>query len=235
MAEHQWYFLKTGMIDDETIGPLAEKDFLQMIRDGHIKPTTQIMSPSRTGGGWWKVNQIGSYMSVWEQGHIKRVELKRTQAEERARLKAEATKVKAQAKAEAAEAKARARAEAADAKAKQQALAEQQAEQQRRFEPEQRQLAQPQTPAEAQLPPPPGMYGCPTCGQPLTAKTKRQRASGPSSCLLELIGLLIIVFTFFTIVGPIIGFLFIILGHYAAYKKVNIYVCRSCKSRFPGA
>jgi len=74
---------------------------------------------------------------------------------------------------------------------------------------------------------------CPKCGEALKSKIKRERASGAGSCLLELIGLLLIIFTFWTIIGPIIGFLVIVLGHCAAYKKVKVYRCPACRSEFP--
>jgi hypothetical protein len=49
-----------------------------------------------------------------------------------------------------------------------------------------------------------------------------------------LIGVLLIFFTFMTIIGPIIGILFIVLGHCAAYNKIKFYRCNACCSEFPG-
>jgi len=74
---------------------------------------------------------------------------------------------------------------------------------------------------------------CIKCGGTLKKKSKRVKAKGATPFLFELIGVLLIIFTFSTGIGPIIGFLFIILGHNAAYKKENIYVCKSCSSEFP--
>ena len=73
---------------------------------------------------------------------------------------------------------------------------------------------------------------CSNCEGTLTAKKKRVRNSGSGSCLLELVGVLLIIFTFFTIIGPIIGFIFLILGHQAAYKKEKIYSCSNCGATF---
>ena len=81
--------------------------------------------------------------------------------------------------------------------------------------------------------PQPGGLSCPKCGGPLSSRTKRKRASGAGACLFELIGVLLVIFTFFTIIGPIIGILFIVAGHCAAYKKVKLYNCRACRSEFP--
>lgn len=74
---------------------------------------------------------------------------------------------------------------------------------------------------------------CIKCGNSLKKKSVRVRASGSTPFLFELIGVLLILFTFSTVVGPIVGLLFIILGHNAAYKKVKVYVCKSCKAEFP--
>jgi hypothetical protein len=74
---------------------------------------------------------------------------------------------------------------------------------------------------------------CIKCGGPLREKSKRVRAKGATPFLFELIGVLLIIFTFSTMIGPVIGFLFIILGHNAAYNKEKTYVCKSCNSVFP--
>jgi predicted nucleic-acid-binding Zn-ribbon protein len=74
---------------------------------------------------------------------------------------------------------------------------------------------------------------CIKCGNSLKEKSKRVRTTGSTPFLLELIGVLLILFTFSTVIGPIVGLLFIILGHNAAYKKIKVYVCKSCKTEFP--
>lgn len=74
---------------------------------------------------------------------------------------------------------------------------------------------------------------CPQCAAPLKVIRKRKRASGPGSCLFELIGVLLIVFTFPTVIGPIVGFLFLLLGHFAAYKTVELGRCRDCGNEYP--
>jgi hypothetical protein len=74
---------------------------------------------------------------------------------------------------------------------------------------------------------------CIKCGNSLKKNSKRIRKKGSTPFLLELIGVLIIIFTFSSIIGPIIGFLIIILGHNSAYEKVNVYSCKKCKTDFP--
>jgi rRNA maturation endonuclease Nob1 len=76
---------------------------------------------------------------------------------------------------------------------------------------------------------------CPLCGGNLAERTRRRRAAGSGSCLLELIGLLLILFTWPTVIGPIIGVLVLILGHNAAYVRDRYYRCRACQREFPGA
>lgn len=63
-------------------------------------------------------------------------------------------------------------------------------------------------------------------------KTKRIRNSGAGSCLLELVGVLLIVFTFWTVIGAVIGFAFLIFGHMAAYRSITVCKCSKC-GEFP--
>jgi len=76
---------------------------------------------------------------------------------------------------------------------------------------------------------------CPRCDVVLVKRTRRVRASGPTSCLAELIGVLLIFFTLVTIIGPIIGLIFLFLGHSAAYRKVTCYRCPDCGTDYPDA
>ncbi len=45
-------------------------------------------------------------------------------------------------------------------------------------------------------------------------------------CLLELLGIALIIFTFFTVIGPIAGFIILLYGFSIARQKR--YVCRNC-------
>jgi len=74
---------------------------------------------------------------------------------------------------------------------------------------------------------------CPDCGKPLKKTTKKERATGGGSCALELIGLIILITTFWTGIGAIIGILFIYLGHRAAYTYTPLLTCPTCKKTIP--
>jgi hypothetical protein len=74
---------------------------------------------------------------------------------------------------------------------------------------------------------------CPKCSSILEKRKRRIRASGPASCFLELLGVIIILTTFWTIIGAVVGLIIIYLGHLAAYSYEISYVCRSCNSSYP--
>ena len=74
---------------------------------------------------------------------------------------------------------------------------------------------------------------CPQCGTALKKQTKKVRAKGGSSCVFELIGLLILITTFWTIIGAIVGILFIYLGHRAAYAQQTTLLCPACNAKYP--
>lgn len=61
---HQWYYNKPGLLDDETIGPVDQGDFLEQVRDGSIKPMWLVMSPTATSGAWHKMDQLPKLMEI---------------------------------------------------------------------------------------------------------------------------------------------------------------------------
>ena len=83
-----------------------------------------------------------------------------------------------------------------------------------------------------------GIYeiNCPQYGGSLSSTTKRQSAKGATPFLFELIGVLIMVFSYgteYVVIGFLVGFLALILGHNAAYEKIRIRKCHSRKSEYP--
>ena len=73
---------------------------------------------------------------------------------------------------------------------------------------------------------------CNNCGNRLKVKFKKVRASGATPFVLELIGVVIIFMNLDSIGLILVGFILLILGHNAAYKKEKYYICKSCKSKF---
>ncbi len=68
MATHQWYYMKSGFAQENTIGPVAEDEFLEQIRLGKITPNTQILCKTRTNGNWLELSQFPGAMQVYQQG-----------------------------------------------------------------------------------------------------------------------------------------------------------------------
>lgn len=78
---------------------------------------------------------------------------------------------------------------------------------------------------------------CPICSQAILGKSKRIRNAGAGSCLLELLGVLLVLGGLFAL-NPLImlaGFVCLLLGHMNAYKTVEFYRCKHCKQDFDRA
>jgi len=68
MATHQWYYIKPGMISDETVGPLAQSEFLALVRQGKIARDGAISSPTFTHGQWVELQNIPKLLEIWVTG-----------------------------------------------------------------------------------------------------------------------------------------------------------------------
>jgi hypothetical protein len=75
MSEHQWYYHKSGLIDDENHGALTEKTFLQEVRDGKIGLQTPVLSLTRTSNKWHYLQQIPQFAQIIEEGKAERARL----------------------------------------------------------------------------------------------------------------------------------------------------------------
>ena len=84
-----WYYRKSGIFDDETIGPITDEDFLLLAYDGELKLGTFVTHPTRTQGQWTTASQIPAAKMKLEEGTFSRRKAKEDAASERARQKAE--------------------------------------------------------------------------------------------------------------------------------------------------
>ena len=83
VQDHQWYYFKAGMISDEHVGPIGEREFLHEGRVGTIDLENRVASPTRTNNQWCEMSQIPGCVKLWREGQAEREEAKRKQAEER--------------------------------------------------------------------------------------------------------------------------------------------------------
>jgi hypothetical protein len=77
--------MKTGMIQDEQVGPVADGAFLQLAFDGKIKPKTLVVHATHTRGQWVQMEQIPAARTKYDEG----VRLRQQQKDEQARAKEE--------------------------------------------------------------------------------------------------------------------------------------------------
>lgn len=71
----QWYYVKTGMVSEEQVGPISLKELSKEIRMGDLRPEDHVASPSHTKNKWYQVRQFPKLMEVMDPS-IERVLIK---------------------------------------------------------------------------------------------------------------------------------------------------------------
>jgi hypothetical protein len=89
MSSHQWFYIKTGMVSDETIGPLSEADFVQLVREGNVKRDAAVASPTRTNNQWISLSDVPGLVTIWDEGQAARDAQRQAEKQQRAVEKAQ--------------------------------------------------------------------------------------------------------------------------------------------------
>lgn len=85
MADHVWSYQAESLIGTTSeVGPITEPQLLEAARAGKLKPETLVTSPTRTKGGWVKVQQIAGLMQAIASGSQEREAAKEQAAKEKA-------------------------------------------------------------------------------------------------------------------------------------------------------
>jgi hypothetical protein len=82
-VQHQWSYILTGLISDETVGPINESQLLDALRQGKLTRETMIGSPTRTKGQWVQVRQVPGCLQALQAGEMEREELKKAEKAKR--------------------------------------------------------------------------------------------------------------------------------------------------------
>ncbi len=85
-----WFYMKSGILEDSQMGPVADSTFLELAYDGTLKPKTIVCSPVHTKGQWVQLSQIPAARIKYEQGIEDRKKQKEQQSQDRQIAKAEA-------------------------------------------------------------------------------------------------------------------------------------------------
>lgn len=85
-----WYYIKTGALDDETIGPLEDEAFLAEVREGKHKPKVMVASEQHTGGQWAELQSVPVLRRAFKLGQQQRERQKELARAEKEREKAKA-------------------------------------------------------------------------------------------------------------------------------------------------
>ena len=241
---HQWFYIKPGMISDETVGPLTQKEFIRAVRDGKVARDGLVSSPTQTKGQWMEVQQIPKLLELWVDGKELRdadAQLKKSQREEAKRQK------QARKQAEAVKKSAEKEAAAAQRRAQQEALADEQKRQQSAEEARRQQAHELEMQQRAAMPAPqpqpaPSTVYVPQPAQPSTVVVQSNQ-SQTVPILLNLFctpgfgqivqgrvgtGLLIMLIfwlSIITIVGPLIVMIWAVIDA-AKYNSTTVVVTR---------
>lgn len=84
-----WFYMKTGILNDEQVGPILAQALLQLAFDGQVKPPTLVLHPTNTRGQWVQLQQIPALLKKYNEGvEVRQKEKERKQAEKEAELQA---------------------------------------------------------------------------------------------------------------------------------------------------
>ena len=97
-VNHQWFYMSKTILSEDQEGPITEKQFAELIKNGTIKPNTKIFSATRTKNRWLFAKQLPAFEKLkTARIHEKEIAAARIK-EERQNLKAEEKKRKAEAR-----------------------------------------------------------------------------------------------------------------------------------------
>jgi HJR/Mrr/RecB family endonuclease len=63
-----WHYIHHGIVEDEAIGPISEKELLELAFEGEIRLQTKVMHPQQTGGVWVSAETIPTVTKRWHDG-----------------------------------------------------------------------------------------------------------------------------------------------------------------------
>ncbi len=71
-----WYYRQSGMVEDTTVGPFDDREFLQLALDGKIALNTPVAHPNHTKGQWVLMERIPAARNKYEEGDRQRKAVK---------------------------------------------------------------------------------------------------------------------------------------------------------------
>lgn len=69
---HQWFYIASGTISDETAGPISEAEIIALFQGGKLTIKTPVSSPTRTAGKWLTAIQIPGLVDAAKRGEAER-------------------------------------------------------------------------------------------------------------------------------------------------------------------
>lgn len=85
-----WYYIKSGMIEDETVGPISGDELLRLARGGDLSPKVMVLHEKTTKNQWVEAGRLAPFQTQWESGENERREAVAAKKAEKQRKKEEA-------------------------------------------------------------------------------------------------------------------------------------------------
>ena len=63
-----WHYIKSGMLEDKTIGPISDQDLLELAYDGKLKADVRVSHDKHTKGQWVALSKIPAAQQRIDQG-----------------------------------------------------------------------------------------------------------------------------------------------------------------------
>ena len=69
---HYWFYMKDSLFGENKEGPIDERTFVKLAKQGGLSKSTQVLSPTRTKNQWLTVGHIPALAAKVKEGQINR-------------------------------------------------------------------------------------------------------------------------------------------------------------------
>ncbi|MDA7858680.1 AIM24 family protein [Mariniblastus sp.] len=71
---HTWVYMQSSLTGEKEVGPIAEAEFISLIRKRKIKGNTKVASATRTKAKWYQADQVPTLNKIMEQLKTEKVQ-----------------------------------------------------------------------------------------------------------------------------------------------------------------
>ena len=89
-----WYYIESGVVEDKQVGPLSNKEVLELLAAGTLKPKTKLVHPEHTAGEWLPLSEISVLKVQLDKINAAKAEQKQKDQRQREEMKQKASEQK---------------------------------------------------------------------------------------------------------------------------------------------